>query len=66
MIEQHPWHTSRTTTSSELDPARDEPSHIHVPRPSRVLGNARRLEQAPPPLDAFDVVLEDLEEELVA
>jgi hypothetical protein len=37
MIEKHTWSITAAGRSLAVDAARNEPSHIHVPRPSRVL-----------------------------
>jgi hypothetical protein len=37
MIEKKIWFMSSAARGTDVDLARDEPSHIHIPRPSRVL-----------------------------
>jgi hypothetical protein len=37
MIEKQTWTITAADRSLSVDSARSEPSHIHVPRPSRVL-----------------------------
>jgi hypothetical protein len=37
MIEKKVWFMSSAGRGIDVDVARDEPSHIHIPRPSRLL-----------------------------
>ena len=56
MIEKKVWFMSSAGRGIDADAARDEPSHIHIPRPSRLLRQDNPGSSVAPTAEPSDVV----------
>jgi len=51
MIDKRVWFMSSAGRGLDVDPARDEPSHIHIARPSRLLRRGNNSGSSVEPTD---------------